>query len=76
MPLIRNYTALDDRKAVEERTKNSGETIKQWFWQISRSEQRSKLKIKINYIVIEGLIDTGADVKIIAPESWHSYSLL
>ena len=72
MPIVRNHTALDNRTAIEERTKNSGETIKQVFWQTSINEQRPKLKIWINDIVIKGLVDTGVDVTIISSESWHS----
>ena len=71
MPIVRNHTALDDRTAIEERTKNSGETIKQVFWQIFINEQRPKLKIWINDIVIEVLVVIGADVTIISSESWH-----
>ena len=69
--IVRNYTALDNRTSIKERTKNSGETIKQLFWQTSINDQRPKLKMQINDIIIEGLVDTDADVTIIAPESWH-----
>ena len=44
MPIIRNHIAMNDRKDKEERTKNSGETIKQIFWQTSMNEQRTKIK--------------------------------
>ena len=71
MPILRNHTTLDNRTAIEERTINSGETIKQVFWQTSINEQRPKLKIRINVIVTEGLVDTGMDVTIISLESWH-----
>ena len=71
MSIEKNHTALNNRTAIEERTKNSGETIKQVFWQTSINEQRPKLKIWINNIIIEALIDTGADVTIISSESWH-----
>ena len=64
--IVRNHTSLDDRKAIEERTKNSGETIKKLFWQFSINEQRQKLTIRINDIVIEGLIDTGVGITILA----------
>ena len=69
--IVRNHTSLDDRKAIEERTKNSGETLKKLFWQFSINEQRQKLTIRINDIVIEGLVDTSADVRIISSESWY-----
>ena len=42
------------------------------FWQISINDQRPKLKVYINDIVIEGLLDIVVDVTIIPPESWHS----
>ena len=41
------------------------------FWQTSINDQRPKLRVCINGIVIVGLIDTGVDVSIITPESWH-----
>ena len=63
--------ALDARPAVENKTKPSGESIKQIFWQTFINEQRPKLKIQINVIELEGLVDMGADVTIIAPKSWH-----
>ena len=34
-------------------------------------DQRPKLRVQINYIVIEGLLDIGVDVTIITSESWH-----
>ena len=33
MPIVRNHTSLDDRTAMEERTKKSIKAIKQVFWQ-------------------------------------------
>lgn len=60
---------IKDRTASIEKTKNSGETIKQVFWQTSINNQRPKLKILINGIVIEGLLNTGAAVTIISPTS-------
>lgn len=39
------------------------------FWQTTINDQRPKLKIQINGIEIEGLVDTGADVMIISPKS-------
>ena len=46
-------------------------TIKQVFWQTSIDNKRPKLKIQINGIVIEGLLDAGTDITIISPKSWH-----
>lgn len=57
----KNYTTLDNRTTIEERTKNSGETITRVFWQISINEQRPKLKIYINDVVTEDLVDTGRE---------------
>lgn len=44
IPIIRNHAALDDINTIEDRTKISGETVKQIFWQTSVNEQRPKLK--------------------------------
>ena len=41
------------------------------FWQTSINDQRPKLRVLINGIVIVGLIDMGVDVSTIIPESWH-----
>ena len=42
------------------------------FWQTSINDQRLKLRVHINGIVIGGLIDIGEDVSIITPESCQS----
>ena len=34
MPIGKNHTALDDRTAIEDKRKISGETIKQIFWNL------------------------------------------
>ena len=39
---------------------------KRIFWQTSIEDQRPKLKILVNNIEIEGMVDTGADVIIIS----------
>lgn len=73
MPTFKN-TALDKikiRRASVDKTKNSGETRKQVFWQTAINDQRSRLKIQINSIETEGLLDTGTDVTIL-PKFWHS----
>ena len=44
---------------------------KRIFWQTFINDQRPKLRVHINDTVIEELLDTGADVTIITPESWH-----
>ena len=41
------------------------------FWKTAINDQRPKIRVCINGIVIEGLIDKGADVSIITLESWH-----
>lgn len=43
---------------------------KRIFWQTSIEDQRPKLKVLVNNIEIEGMVDTGADVTIISPKSW------
>lgn len=43
------------------------------FWQTAINAQRPKLKLQINGTEIEGLVDTGADITIISPKSWHPY---
>lgn len=68
MPIGINHAGQDDET---ERIENSGENIKKIFWQTSINEQRPKLTIKINGVLLSGLVDTGADVTIIAPEFWH-----
>ena len=42
------------------------------FWQTTINDQRPKLKIQINGIEIEGLVDTGGDVTIMSPKSWYA----
>lgn len=42
------------------------------FWQTVVDDQRTKLKLQLNGIEIEGLADTGANVMIISPKSWNS----
>ncbi len=39
------------------------------FWQTSINDQRPKLRVCVNGIFITGLLDTGANVSIITPES-------
>ncbi|KAL6040906.1 hypothetical protein STEG23_037882 [Scotinomys teguina] len=71
MPNVKNEPALDNRKAKTDESKIPKNTIKRIFWQTSINEQRPKLRIRINGLVLEGLVDTGADVTIITPKSWH-----
>ena len=46
MPNVKSHTALENRTAIEERMKNSGENIKWVFWQTFINEQWQKLKYK------------------------------
>lgn len=48
-----------------------GSTGKRVFWQTVINDERPKLKIKLNGIEIEGLLDSSADVPIISQESWN-----
>ena len=41
------------------------------FWQTSINDQRSKLRVLINNIAIEGILNIGVDGTIIIPASWH-----
>ena len=43
--------------------------IRNIFWQTSINDQRPKLRLCINNILIQGLLDTGTDVTIIIPKS-------
>lgn len=65
MPDMKNQPTVDERTASVDKTKSSRETIQQVFYQTSINDQRPKVKIKINGIVIKGLVDTGTDVTII-----------
>ena len=50
-----------------------GKLIRQLiFCQTSIYDQRPKLRVHINSILIEGLLDMGTDMSIIIPASWHS----
>lgn len=71
MPVAKNHTTLDARKTIVDKTKISRETIKQVFWQKFVNDQRQKLTITINYMDTEDLIDTNANVTIIAPKTLH-----
>lgn len=71
MPVVKNHTALDNKTVSFDKTKFSGENIKQVFWKTSINDLRPKLKIQASGIEIEGLGDTGKDVNNNAPKSWH-----
>ena len=56
---------------IEHESKTPEGNRKCIFWQTSINEQRPKLRVCIDKVVIEGLIDMGVDMSIITPESWH-----
>ena len=41
------------------------------FWKTSINDQRPKLRVSINGIFIEDLLNVGADVSNTTLESWH-----
>ena len=69
---IQDYKVLNDAN-LEDKSEIQLENKKHVFWQTSINDQRPKLRVRIYGIVIVGLIDTGSDVSIITPESWHPY---
>ena len=70
-PSVKDHTILDDGINMEDKSKIPIGNRKRIFWQTSINDQRPKLRVHINGIVIVGKIDTGVDVSIITPESWH-----
>ena len=72
VPTIKSNTCLNDGMNVEDASKNPIDQRKYIFWQTFIIDQRpKKLRVCINGIFIEGLLDMGMDVSIISPESWH-----
>ena len=71
MPTVKNHSALGDGIDVEDESKTPVGHGKCMFWQTSINDQRPKLRVCINGIIIYGLIDMDASVSIITPESWH-----
>ena len=53
----------------KERTGAFGYTGKRVFWQTVVNDQRPKLMVQMNGIVIEVLVDTRADVSILSQKS-------
>ena len=68
---VKTHTVLNNVINIKDESKILIGNRKHIFWQTSINDQRPKLRVHINGIVIIGLIDTGADVSIITPESWH-----
>ena len=61
------------RKALPtKRTGGFGSTEKRVSWQIAVKDQRPSLKLQVNGIKIEDLMDTRADITIISQKSWNS----
>ena len=56
-----------DRIDLEDESKTPVGDRKFIFWQTSMNDQRPKLRVCLNGIVIEGLLDTGMDVTISTP---------
>ena len=71
MPAVKSNNSLKDELNVVNGSRNLRGQRKCIFWQTSINDQRPKLRVCVNGIFIEGLLDTGADVSIITPESWH-----
>ena len=67
---VQDHKVLNDAN-LEDKSEIQLGNKKRVFWQTSINDQRPKLRVRINGIVIVGLIDTGAEVSIITPESWH-----
>ena len=65
MPTIKNHISLDDGIDMEDESNTAVGNMKHIFWQTSISDQRPKLRVCINGIVIEGLINMGVDVSLL-----------
>ena len=64
MLAVKNYTILDDGINREEKSKILRGNRKCRFWEIVINGQRPKIRVHINDIVTEGLLDTAADLPI------------
>ena len=73
MPAVKSNKGLKDELNVVNESRNLRGQSKRIFWQTSINEQRPKLRVCVNGKFITGLLDTGADVSIITPESWHPH---
>ena len=62
---------MDNRINMEDESKILIENRKCIFCQTSINDWRLKMRVWINNIVIEGLLDIGTDMTIIILESWH-----
>lgn len=66
------FPYIKGKAAPVERTGGVGNTGKCVCWQTVVNDQRPKLKLQVNGIEIEDLVDTGADVTIISQKSQNS----
>ena len=73
MPAVKSNNGLKDELNVVNESRNLRGQSKRIFWQTSINEQRPQLRVCVNGKLITGLLDTGADVSIITPESWHPH---
>ena len=56
---------MNDRITIEDELRIPIENRKHVSWQTSISDKRPKLKAQINNFIIEGLLDTCADLTIL-----------
>lgn len=70
MTILKYHIALDDRTALKmnQQSKINHKII---FCQTIANDQRLNLRVHINITIIDDLFNTGVDVNIITPESWH-----
>lgn len=61
---------MNDGLNVEDESKTPVEQWKCIFWQTSINNHRPKISL-YTWLFMEGLLDMGADVSTITPESWH-----
>lgn len=64
LDIIKVRQAWVDKMEIQDIPENS--------WQAAINDQGTKLKVQINGIKIESLVETESDVTIISPKSWHS----
>ena len=69
---LKDHTALHDGINMEDKPKIPIGNKKCIFWQTSINDQRPKLRVCINNMVIKGLLNMGLNVTIFTSESWHS----
>ena len=70
MPTVKTHTALDDILMMEFESNMRKGNKKRIFWQTSINSHRSRLRVKMNNRLFEGLLGTGAYVTIITNKSW------